>query len=96
MFSIVNPLARRSIPFFAQNDFFQSPSQSPLLSVYAAQLVDLYVSQSTSTSATPSTSHRSKNSMHCYINGKVFEFVVRTKFETSYSNVFSAYNPNTS
>jgi hypothetical protein len=30
-----------------------------------------------------STSHRSKNNMHCYINGKVSEFVTRTKFETS-------------
>jgi hypothetical protein len=96
MFGIVNLLAQRFIPVFAQNDFFQSPSQSPRLLVYVAQLVDLYVAQSTSTSATPSTSHRSNNNMHYYINGKVYEFVTRTKFETSYSNVFSAYNPNTS
>jgi LAS superfamily LD-carboxypeptidase LdcB len=84
MFNIVNPLVRRSIPFFAHNDFFQSPR---LL---------VYVAQSSSTSTTPSTSHRSNNNMHYYINGKVYEFVTRTKFETSYSNVFSAYNPNTS
>ncbi len=78
--------------FFAQHNFFQSPSQSPWLLMYATQLANLYVAQSTSTSVTPLTSHRSNNSMHCYIDGEASESITRTKFETSYSDVFSAYN----
>jgi hypothetical protein len=45
--------------FFAQDYFFQSPSQSPWLLVYAAQLTNLYATQSTS------TSHRNNSGMHC-------------------------------
>jgi hypothetical protein len=77
--------------FFAQDHFFQSPSQSPWLLVYVAQLVDLYATQSTSTSATPSTSHRNNSGMHCYIGGEAFESIYGTKFEISYFNVFSAH-----
>jgi hypothetical protein len=64
--------------------------------MYVAQLASFYVAQSTSTFATPSTTHRSNNSMHCYIDGEVFESITGTKFETSYFDVSSAYNPNTS
>jgi len=88
MFNIVSPLVWRFIPFFAQNDFFQNPSQSLRLS--------MYVAQSSSTSTTPSRSHRSNNSMHCYIDGEAFKSIIWTKFETSYFDVFSAYNLNIS
>jgi hypothetical protein len=84
MFNIVSPPARRSIPFFAQDDFFRSPSQNPRLLVYATQLANLYAAQSTSTSTTPSTSHRNNNNMQCHIDGEAFEFIIGTKFETSY------------
>jgi hypothetical protein len=74
--------------FFAQDDFFQNPSQSPWLS--------MYVAQSSSTSTTLSTSHRSNNNMHCYIDGEAFKSIIWTKFETSYFDVSSVYNLNTS
>jgi hypothetical protein len=56
----------------------------------------MYAAQSTSAFATPSTTRRNNNNMHYYIAGEASESITRTKFETSYSNVSSAYNPNTS
>jgi hypothetical protein len=53
--------------------------------------INLYATQSTSTSATPSTSRRNNSGMHCYIGGEASKFVFGTKFETSYSNVSSAH-----
>ncbi len=64
--------------------------------MYASQLTHLYAAQSTSTSTTPSISHKSNNSTHCYIDGEASKFITRTKFETSFSDVSSAYNLNTS
>ncbi len=87
MFNIMSPPTRRSIPFFAQDDFFQSPSESPRLLVYTTQLTNLYAAQSTSTSTTPSTSHRNNNNMQCYIDGEAFKSITGTKFETSYFDV---------
>jgi hypothetical protein len=63
---------------------------------YVNQLADLYATQSTSTFATPSTSHTSKNGMHCYIDGEAFESIIRTKLGTSYFDVYSAYILGTS
>lgn len=92
----MSPLTWRFVPFFAQDDFLQSYSQSPQLLVYTTQLANLYVAQSTLTSTTPSTSHKSNSGMHCYIDGEAYESITETKFGTSYYDVSNAYNPNIS
>jgi hypothetical protein len=43
--------------------------------VYATQLANLYVAQSTLTFTTPSTSHKSNSGMHCYIDGVAYESI---------------------
>ncbi len=69
---------------------------SPQLLVYATQLANLHVAQSTLTFTTPSTSHKSNSGMHCYIDGEACESITGTKFGTSYYDVSNAYIPNTS
>jgi len=56
----------------------------------------LYVDQSTSTSTTPSTSHKSNNGMHCYVDGEAYESIIGTNFGISYYDVPNAYIPDTS
>jgi hypothetical protein len=45
VFNIVSPCTWRYVLFFAQDDFLQSPSQSPNLLIYVVQLANLCVAQ---------------------------------------------------
>jgi hypothetical protein len=56
----------------------------------------LYVAQSTSTSTTPSTSHKNNSGMYCYIGGEAYESIIGTKFGTSYYDIPNVYIPDTS
>jgi hypothetical protein len=93
---MIPPKHQRCLPFFAHENFLHNPSQNPRLLIYIGQLANLYATQLTSTSATPSISPRNRSRVHWCIDGEALESIVGTKFGTLDSNVSSACSSKTS
>jgi hypothetical protein len=94
--NVTLPKGRKCLPFLAHEDILHNPSQSPYLLIYIGQLTNLYATQLTSTSETPSISHRNKGGVHWCIDGEPLESIVGTKFGTPDFDVSSACSSETS
>ncbi len=94
--NVTLPKGQRCLPFLAHEDILHNPSQSPHLLIYIGQLTNLYATQLTSTSETPSISHRNKGGVHWCVDGEPLESIVGTKFGTPDFDVSNACSSETS